>query len=256
MYYFWNSVLFQTKLDSNQYSSLFIVTISSLWPPSALDATWWCPPPLVTALWWSRHMSQVSRVTLVALSDHFPVKPLLSLLGPSQPGRPERASSPLATSSHHGVISCQERRHIHSDGCPHSVLSAVDLLLPMTSYYCQRIGCHTTQGPSHNVSLTREMRQRLSCGSRFIALCYMMSPLWPPVTSPPCHAALTSLFDAAETHPRVSRIRCQVWPAASCQPHASDDGDHVCHSTHSGPGCGLALTELCRGPLLLSRCCL
>ena len=109
------------------------------------------PPP------WSRHyrghyMSQVSRVTLVALSDHFPVKPLLSLLGPSQPGRPERASSPLATSSHHGVISCQERRHIHSDGCPHSVLSAVDLLLPMTSYYCQRIGCHTTQGPSHNVS--------------------------------------------------------------------------------------------------------
>ena len=134
-------------------------------------------PPLVMALWCSRHMSQVSGVTLVALSDHFPVKPLLSLLGPSQPGRPERASSPLATSSHHGVISCQERRHIHSDGCPHSVLSAVDLLLPMTSYYCQRIGCHTTQGPSHNVSLTREMRQRLSCGSRFIALCYMMSPL-------------------------------------------------------------------------------
>ena len=68
-----------------------------------------------------------------------------------------------------------------------------------------------------------------------------------------CHA-LTSLW--ADSH----RLLCPVSPASQSDVSlTSDVGDHVSGSGlslmsgHSGPGRGLALTELCRGPLCLPR---
>ena len=66
------------------------------------------------------------------------------------------------------------------------------LLLPLTSYYCQRIGCHITPGP----------HEKCGIGSA-VAHCPLLHDVTTVTTCHDLCHALTSLCDAAEPHPRV-----------------------------------------------------